>query len=67
MKKYVDKVSDETRRYCASKRSELTYDERADGWDYDWFYSDGCIYGAFFSPDGDIFDIILLQDLTNLV
>lgn len=58
-------MTDQTRAVISQRRSELSDEQRAIGWDYDYFIEDNCIWGAYFRPDGTVEEIEFLQRLHN--
>lgn len=56
-------MTDQTRETIRKRRAEIPDEQRAIGWDYDYWVENNCIYGAYFRPDGSVEDIEVLQIL----
>lgn len=56
-------MTDQTRAVISQRRSELSAEQRAIGWDYVYWIEDNCIWGAYFCPDGTVVEIEFLQRL----
>lgn len=56
-------MTDQTREVIRQRRNEISYEQRCEGWDYDYWIENNCIYGAYFLPDGTVEEIEVLQIL----
>lgn len=56
-------MTDQTRETIRQRRAEIPDEQRAIGWDYDYWVENNCIYGAYFRPDGTVEEIEILQIL----
>lgn len=52
---------DQTRAIISQRRSWLSDEDRAHGWEYVYWIVDNCIWGAFVRSDGTTLQLELLE------